>query len=342
MAGALGLSPWTGDEPISLWERKLGQVDDRTESFRMKLGSMIEPVIGKLAAEALPNYLGAKVKLVAGKGPIRHAEYPFLASNPDFVIALGMPDGFSGLVQAKLHLDGPEFGEPDDAGIGEGIPLHYRIQGWGELLTTGSDIVYFAVLNPRDGVTIYPLSRHAGDNEQAIMDLEFDVVEWWREYVEKKVAPPPSGGSADALARRFPEVNSTKLGKIASAGQEATLLELLEAVKAKDEALERWEELKNVTKAMIGEAAFIEGAGKRFSWGNTKRTNIAWKEIAAGYRRILDGVMGLDLRSTPAIEYETSPGGRVAEASAEDLDALVEVNTTKTANRGPFTIGEMR
>lgn len=291
-AEALGLSPW-GD-PISLWESKVGEVEPRDESFRMRMGSLIEPIIGKLAAESLSELFGEPLKLHRVKGPVRHPEHPFIAASPDFRI-VGMPLRYKGLVQAKYKLDGIPWGEPDDEGVGLGIPLHYRVQGWAELLVTGADFIFFAVLDPRSGLTLWPLNRHAGDNEEAIEDLRADLVEFWTEFVEKKVAPPPTARSSDALARRFPRAH--KVGKLASAEQEETLAALLVAVQMKDHALEEWERLKNEVRAMIGTADYIEGAGKRFHWSNVGldedgepkvKKIVDWEHVAKGWRALLD------------------------------------------------------
>ena len=316
MAEAVGLSPW-GD-PISLWEQKVGLAEPKPGSFRMELGTLVEPIIGKLASEAL----GTKLRRVTG--PIRDREYPFLASNPDFRIV-----GARGLVQAKFRLDGIEFGEPDESGEGLSIPEHYRVQGWGELLTTGLDFVYFAVLDPRDGLSLHLLDRRAGVNEDAIADLRLDLVEYWREYVEPRKMPPPSAMSGDALARRFPH-RVAKIGKVASAEQEQTLVALLEARELLEAQKERVDLLTNTVKSWIGEAAWIEGAGRRFSWSETHRKTVAWKDVAAGYRRSLER-----LAEVLGDQVVASVIGTV------DFETVESLYTTESENRGPFTIAKL-
>lgn len=322
MAEAVGLSPW-GD-PISLWERKIGEAPEREASFRMRLGTLVEPVIGSLASEAL----GVKLRRVTG--PIRHPAHPFIASNPDFRIV-----GSRGLVQAKLWLDGEGFGEPDETGAGLSIPLHYRVQGWGELLSTGLDFVYFAAMDPRRGVSLHLLDRRVGDNEAAIADLQADLVDFWRSYVEPRKMPPPSANSSEALARRFPH-RAGKIGKVASAEQEQTLRELLSAI----EHGKRWEakaeELRNEVKSWIGDAAWIEGAGSRFSWGETNRKNVAWKEVAAAYRKLLDEATVDERNGTwDGKSYIVKIPPNVS------LDAIESLYTEEKSYRGPFTIAKL-
>lgn len=336
-AMVVGLSPW-GDA-IDVWERKTGRAPEKPESFRMKLGDAMEPVIGKLATPEVRELLDApKLKLLSRrrKPVIRHPGHPFIGANPDFVIdGLGIAKG---LVQAKMRLDGAEFGEPDDAGVGLGIPEHYRIQGFAELLATGADFVIFAVLDPRGGLKLLPLNRHASDNEDAIDDLRLDLVEFWQEHIEKDVPPPPTALSGKALARRFPRPEA-KVGKIASAEQEQTLRELLEVRQAKKEIEHEEEALKNRVKEMIGSAAFIDGAGQRFSWsryGGGEQTIVEWEPIAKAYREMLDVAL-----QTPELHVLT-PGG-VVTLTRDWLDAI-EPLYTRTETKEPsdrFTVGKI-
>lgn len=313
MAAAVGLSPW-GD-PISLWERKVGLADEPDESFRMKVGVLIEPVIGQLASEAL----GAKLRKVTG--PIRHPDHPFLASNPDFRIV-----GQRGLVQVKHSTAGDQWGESDvEFGGGEGIPLHYRIQGWGELLTTGLDFVVFAVLDPFKGLGLHLIHREAAGVAGEIEDLRLDLVEYWTEYVEKNVMPPPSAMSGEALARRFPRRVSEGIGRIASAEQEQVLIARAQAVEAKKAAEEEVERLSNEIKTMIGDAAFIEGGGLVYRWGETTRTKVDWKLVAASYRKLL-----------------LEPDSGEPQVEEAELDAIEGLYTTIETSRGPFTVAKSK
>lgn len=315
-AEALGLSPW-GD-PIALALRKWGEGDDVTSSFRMKLGTMIEPIIGKLYEEET----GRKLHRVGG--PVRMRDYPFIASNPDFRIV-----GQRGLVQAKLTLDQP-WGEPDD-GQGYGIPLHYRLQGFVELATTGSDFVDFAALDPRKGLGIYPLRYDEG----AIDDVVLDLVDYWRTYIEPKVLPPATPRSGSAILKRYPQAN--ELGKVASAEQEQTLQELLTAQAAHVAAEAEFERLKNEVKKYIGDEAFIEGLGHRFKWSRGKAKIVAWKEVAGVYRGLFDRIRaGAPLSVATAIEQIMSDA--VGTTSLDDIEALY----TSERDNPRFTISESK
>jgi predicted phage-related endonuclease len=312
-AEAVGMSPW-GD-PIGLFEKKRGLVPEKDATFRMQLGLMIEPIIGKLFTEQT----GLKLRRPAGQGKIpprviRHPDHPFIGSNPDFEIV----GGGRMLVQAKLDTGGMEWGEP---GKPDAIPVHYRIQGDAEMLVTGAEGLYFAKLNPFEGLTIYPLAR----DEEAIEDLRLDLVDYWTNFVVPGVVPPPSAGSSEALARRYPKAEI--VGKVASAEQEEQLAEILVADAAYKEAEERREAARNVAKAMIGTAAYIEGAGRRFSWSNVAgsvRYAELTKAYRAAHRKLRETILKLD-------EYRlTMPGGERATVPVEDLDLLVALASGPT------------
>lgn len=321
MAAAVGLSRW-GD-PVSLWEEKIGEAPEREETFRMRLGLMAEPMILSLASEALD----AKLRRVTG--PIRHPEHPFLASNPDARIV-----GARGLVQAKLAISGEQFGEDDGSGSGESIPIDYRVQGWGELLTTGLDFVYFAVLNPYAGLSLHLIDRRTGENEKAIDDLRLDLVEYWQEYVEPRKMPPPGASSGDVLGRRFAKRVSKDLGRIASAEQEQMIRDVVAARDARDEADRAFEAAKNRAKAAIGEAAWIEGDGIRLSWGETTRRNVAWREVAASYRSVI-----YQMKTTADLAGFTFGVGALDEFEPDTVESLY---TTESVGRGPFTISQSK
>ena len=272
VAEVAGLSPW-GD-PIGLWARKRGEEAGPDETFRMRFGTAVEPLIGDFYEEATGR------RLRRWNGPIRHPEFEHLAANPDFRIV-----GERGLVQAKSSDHDAGWGDPGDES-GAAVPIHYRVQAQAEMACTGMDFVDFAVLHGARAFQVYVVPR----DEALIADLLEDVREFWQ-HVEDGTMPEPSENSGPALARRFPK--ETGVGKIANAKQELELAAFLEAravAKAADAAKD---EAANRVKQLIGSASWIEGAGHRFTWSRGERTTVAWREVAAGLRSAVDSLLGV-------------------------------------------------
>lgn len=298
VAEAVGLSPW-GD-PISLWAVKRGLEPPRDETFRMRLGTLTEPIIGQLAAERLQR------RLMHVSGPIMHASGLPLGASPDFRVV-----GERALVQAKLS----------EADWTEGIPLHYRLQGWAELACTGLDVVHFAVLDQRT-LRLFPLER----DDEAIDDLLADVADFWH-YVESGEVPPATWNSGEALKKLFPHATPGEV-KTASPAQEETLERYLQARGARMAAEKSEDEAKNRVVQMIGAAEAIEGLGKRFSYKGYEKTEIAWDLIARAYRSViaelrkdleegadevaLDGVRAVDFAAIEGLYTAKKPYRRIA------------------------------
>jgi putative phage-type endonuclease len=257
-AAAVGLSPW--QDPLDLWAIKRGEAPPPDQTLRMRIGSLVEPAIGKLYEEQTGR------KLRAHHVQYVHPEYLFVRDHPDFSVV-----GERKLVQAK-HPDvwsRDEWGEP---GKPESIPVHYRIQGYHEMLATGFDRVDFAVLFGSE-FGIWPLER----DDELLADLLHDETEFWRCVVTGDV-PKITKASGPALGRRFPKPDGEV--KIASAEQEAPIREYLAAREALALAQDRVDPFENLVKLMIGEAQAIEGAGARISWGIVKGS-VSWKAVAS-------------------------------------------------------------
>lgn len=256
-AAAVGLSPWL--DPIDLWAIKRGEMAEKEPTFRMRLGNLIEPVIGVLYSEATGRALRHHERQFV------HPSVPWLRDHPDFSVV-----GERRLVQAKnAGAFAEEWGEP---GAPEAIPVHYRVQGYHELAATGYQIVDFAVLR-EDGLGIYPLER----DEAVISDLLVEEGDFWQHVVDGTM-PSVSKASGSALGRRFPKPDGEV--KVASAEQEAQIAEYLATRKLRALAEERETLAENIVKGMIGDAQAIEGAGSRVSWGLV-RGSVAWKPVAA-------------------------------------------------------------
>jgi putative phage-type endonuclease len=256
-AAAVGLSPWL--DPLELWAIKRGEQAPQDATLRMKIGNLVEPAIGALYADVT----GRKLRHYSRQ--FIHPEHDFIRDHPDFGIV-----GERVLVQAKNA--GPFAAEWGDPGKPESIPVHYRVQGYHELLATGFDRVDFAVLSGGDDFGIWPLER----DDSILADLLIEEGRFWQHVLDGTL-PDVTAMSRGALQRRYPKPDGVV--KVASAEQEAVIAAFLEArdrVKAAESAADTLE--ARVT-AMIGEALAIEGFGHRISWGSV-RGSVKWKAVA--------------------------------------------------------------
>jgi predicted phage-related endonuclease len=287
VAAALGLSPW--NDPVGLALDKWGEREPKEASFRMRLGLLVEPVIGDLYRQETGAMLRA-----GGSRTRRMKGHPWLACHPDFFVMPG-----PGLVQAKLS----------DEFDGE-VPLHYRLQGIAEIAVTGAPWIDFAVLEARD-FKIYRVTPEPGEVEDLVADLD----DYWNGYIVPKILPPPSAESGAALRSRY--AKPEKVGKIGSAAQGQKLAKIAD-LKAEQKRLHEEEKrLANEIKAAIGSAHYLEADGYRATWSRWESEKTDWKLVAETQRKIVerlsdnDPVVRADLDTLVGLYTTTEPGDRL-------------------------------
>jgi predicted phage-related endonuclease len=287
VAAALGLSPW--NDPVGLALDKWGEREPKESSFRMRLGLLVEPVIGDLYRQETGAMLRA-----GGSRTRRMKGHPWLACHPDFFVMPG-----PGLVQAKLS----------DEFDGE-VPLHYRLQGIAEIAVTGAPWIDFAVLEARD-FKIYRVTPEPGEVEDLVADLD----DYWNGYIVPKILPPPSAESGAALRSRY--AKPEKVGKIGSAAQGQKLAKIAD-LKAEQKRLHEEEKrLANEIKAAIGSAHYLEADGYRATWSRWESEKTDWKLVAETQRKIVerlsdnDPVVRADLDTLVGLYTTTEPGDRL-------------------------------
>jgi predicted phage-related endonuclease len=297
VAAALGLSPW--NDPIGLAMDKWGEREPKEASFRMRLGLLVEPIIGTLYREETGR------KLIAGGSRTRRMKkHPWIGAHPDFYVLDGARLN-KGLVQAKLS---DEFGD--------GVPLHYRLQGIAELAVTGAPWIDFAVLEGRS-FRVFRVEPDPGEIEDLVADLD----DYWHGYIVPKILPPPSSESGGALHERYPRAK-LDVGKLANDAQVEKLAEIAR-LKAEQKLLKEAEDkLANEIKLAIGDAKWIEGGGYRATWSRWESDKVAWEEVATAYRAIIDEVR-------VAEESELSAGGKTFLPDLPDLRTIESIYTRK-------------
>lgn len=118
-AKALGLSKW--GTPLSLYEEKIGVAKPKDETWEMKRGKALEPLLRQDYADST----GRNVLLP--KGILRSKKYPFMLYNPDGMTEENM------LIEFKTAQYGKEWGDTDS----DEIPHDYLLQVQHGLIVTG-------------------------------------------------------------------------------------------------------------------------------------------------------------------------------------------------------------
>lgn len=125
-----GLSPWRS--PFSLWLDKVGEMPPQEETFAMKMGHVLEPVVASLFQEQT----GFRVK--RRNAILQHPTYPFMLANLDRLTHDGtgwVP--FECKTTAQWNEDAWENGA---------VPDFYQVQVQHQMAVTGSDHAWIAVL----------------------------------------------------------------------------------------------------------------------------------------------------------------------------------------------------
>lgn len=126
VAAVIGLSPW--DSPYSLWLKKTGQLPPTEETFTMKLGHLLEPIVVQLWEEST----GFKaVKSSAADIIYQDPEKPWRKCTPDRIAhEMNYETGKKERTLIEIKTSSMNF-EADD------LPVYYLAQCQYQMLITG-------------------------------------------------------------------------------------------------------------------------------------------------------------------------------------------------------------
>ncbi len=251
-AAVCGLSPWSS--PYTVWLDKTGQLPLwRPPSEAMRWGNRLEPVVADAFAEeheAKVSYRGLRVEL--GTDPWIRATLDGLAEVDD---GQGKE-----LCVVELKTSNGRDGAWDD-----GVPLQYQVQVQHQLLVTGLQTAYVAVLLGGSEYRSYRLAR----DDAAIEALLATLHTFWFDHVLPGVAPAVDGTVATKTALREAFAASQPRTVLLPVEAEQLLLELGAAKAAIKEAEARETAAANQVMALLGEAE--QGA-------IGERVVVTWKE----------------------------------------------------------------
>lgn len=162
-----------------------------------------------------------------------------------------------------------EFGEADDE-IPERILLQVQVQ----LEVTGLDMAWLAVVL---GGQRYQERQIVRDREIGGMLVQF-AEKWWADHVVQGLPVPLDGSEAasDYLRRRYPAEQRPMLPVSDEAAQIVARLRIAKA--AAKQAAEDEKTIANTLRALIGEAAGVEGLA---SWKANRPSSVTdWEALA--------------------------------------------------------------
>jgi len=267
IAAILGMG-YADQSPITIWAEKVHGTVDEHEKKRLRIGTMMEPVLRQMFTEET----GLPCQSVQHEVR-RHPVYPFLGATLDG-LTTDERDEFSipvelknvGQFNLKDWLDEP--------------PLKFQLQVQQQMAVTGAPYCYLFALIGGMTPSVVRLERH----ERLIAGLVREAERFWG-YVERRELPPvdDSEATAKALSRIWRE-DEGKAILLPSESQEwAERLEAAKEAKKSAEAEER--KFANLLKGAIADATFgdVPGFG-RFSY---KTQTTAAHEVKESTFRVL-------------------------------------------------------
>lgn len=271
IAAIVGLSPFA--TPHDVYLSKVEGID-LEETFAMELGSLLEPAVLSLyERRAMP------LALMRNPGTFIHPKLPFVVDSPDAEARFA--DGLRP-VEAKTarFADFEAWGEEGT----DAVPEHYVPQciwhlgmaraRWNDSTIVRCDV---PVLIRTDEYRQYRVDW----NEVLFGLLVEAAAKFWRDHVEKRVPPDPTGSkrAEEFIKARFPTDSGKKLQ--ATDEDEQLVRELIAAEAVHDRNEQACEALKYRIQQRMGDAAELAGTFGRIVWKKQKdSTGTDWEAIA--------------------------------------------------------------
>lgn len=243
---AVGLSRWCS--PLELYLRKIGEAPAQAETWPMRVGSALEPlVLAGFTAETGLAVTDQQRRFIDPARPWRWATVDGIAS-----------DG--ALVEAKTSASPAEWGDDEDS-----IPVEYTCQVQHALAVTGLTLAYVPVLIATRELRVYRVPR---DEELIELLTERERAFW--SMVESRTPPEPK--TLEEMRLRWPRDDGT--ARVATTEVLAALLDYRREREeaARHEALA--EDAKARVLAALGEAAsLVDESGRTLVTYKTSKSS---------------------------------------------------------------------
>lgn len=254
LPAVLGLDPYRS--ALDVWAAKTELVQEDGGTIHTRLGTLLEPVILTLYAEAS----GAQV--YPSPGTLRHPTEAWLLATPDALAAADEHATIDRVVEAKHR------GHWNRAGWGEShtdqVPDAVAVQVYAQLAVTGYRFGDVAALLSGSDVRFYRL--HADAELMEIMLQRGRA--FWEDHVKTRQPPEVVAADNARLGRLFRQ--ATEVLKPASPAVEAALDQLRVAKQRLAELEQERDLLEALIKSAIGEDSGVECPFGRATWNTTK------------------------------------------------------------------------
>lgn len=271
-AGSIcGLNPYSS--PMKVFWDKTSEEIEELNNEAVRQGHDLEEYVAQRFTEAT----GLKVR--RSNYMYRNTEYPFMIADVDRLI-VGEDAGLECKTASAYNADKWKDGD---------IPLHYIMQCYHYMAVTGKRTWYIAaVILGRE--FIY---RKLIWDDDIIKHLTATEKNFWKNYVEKSIIPPPDGSKVcdDIIERYFH--SSKKESEIKLVGFDEKLNRREEILGFISELQEEQKQIEQEIKLYMKDSEFASSEQYRVSWSSvdtarldTKRIKEEHPEIYQNYLKI--------------------------------------------------------
>ena len=281
VASVLGVSPW--GSPYSLWVEKVGLGKDRGDATEaQEFGLRAEPMLADWFRDKTGLFvLGEQRQCV-------HPTKPWMRCTIDGMVyehvdRRGFTGDPLGVYEAKTTGDSPET-------WAEAVPVYYACQATWNMLVTGTNVCWFAVLHMAFGRVKFRTYEFHLDPSDAVF-VEEACERFWLDHVV--TGTPPAVDGSDATTDALTAMWDTAAGGIeASAELEAMLAQRDQWKQTADLATAELDRLANEVRLALGDAeVLVDTTGKKLAswkWQTAERVDLKslraeQPEIAAKY-----------------------------------------------------------
>ena len=330
VGAALGLSRFVS--PYSLWARKVGLAGDPPEvTAAMEWGLRLQDAI--LMAYADREGLTFGTTVTRNNVTRRYRGWDRLFATPDgfgWDVVGGVARRRGWCIDAKAPRSSDGWGEDGSSEV----PPDYYAQAQAQCLVTGLDRCDLAVLFHGSDFRVYPVK--ADPERQRLMIDALDA--WWTEYVDGMTPPPITALATSTDGTLAAQFGGGGAGDLAPTPEAEALVERLAlAWVNRKQASDAYDLVRQQVEAIMGTYDRLATTRATVTWSKSKDTiQVAWDQVASGYRTALDGVLaaleGQDILVDYGNAHLTLAGVQAA------VDAMPALFTTTKPGSRRFTV----